>query len=203
MLRTLLILAIPAAGLMANLVDPTGPRHRGEPLRLEAVPITQSLRPVQERLLARCREAAATGDAEAQFRLGLMYYFGDGVPMDWSEARTWLRKASEQGRADAQAKLGAMCFLGEGGPCSLAESLRWFRCAAEQGQTLAQTGLGIMYAFGLGVPQDLLRAYVWLRQGEAGGNAEAAWLCREVMRCLTPAQVEEGNRLAAEAIRRR
>jgi len=203
MLRTLLILAIPAAGLMANLVDPGGPRFRGGPLRLEAIPIAEHLRTAQAQSLARCRAAAEAGDAEAQTRLGLMYYCGDGVPMDWSEARTWLRKASEQGRADAQAKLGAMCFLGEGGPCSLAESLRWFRCAAEQGQTLAQTGLGIMYAFGLGVPQDLLRAYVWLRQGEAGGSAEAAWLCRELESCLAPAQIEEGKRLAAEAIRRR
>jgi len=202
MFRKLLILAIPAASLVASLADPASPGSRDEPLRLEPIPIEADLQQARERFLAWCREKATAGDAEAQVRLGLMYYWGEGAPRDWAEARIWLGKAAEQGQAAAQARLGAMWFLGEGGPSNLAESLRWFRRAAEQGEAGAQTCLGIMYAFGLGVPQDLLQAYVWLRRGEAGGNPEAAALRRKLMVLLSPAQIEEGDRQAAEAIRK-
>ena len=202
MLRKLLTLVIPAAGLMASLQDPPWQGSRSEPLRLEGIPIAADLQRVREQFLAQCRKAAEAGDPSAQAQFGLRCYWGVGVPRDWAEARVWLHRASAQGRADAQYILGVMQFLGEGGPGSLAESLKWFRCAAEQGDANAQTCMGIMYCFGRGVPKDLLQAYVWLRQGEAGGNPDAARLCRQLRIWLSPAQIEEGDRLATEAMKR-
>ncbi len=46
-------------------------------------------------------KAAEQGDADAQFRLGTMYYFGRGVPKDHREAAKWFMKVAEQGHADA------------------------------------------------------------------------------------------------------
>jgi len=63
--------------------------------------------------------------------------------------------------------------------------------------------MGILYCFGRGVPKDLRQAYVWLRQGEAGGDPDAARLGRQLRIRLSPAQIAEGGRLAAEAIKRR
>ena len=37
------------------------------------------------------RNAAAMGNAEAQFGLAVMYYEGQGVPQDYSEAAKWFR----------------------------------------------------------------------------------------------------------------
>ena len=45
---------------------------------------------------------AAQEDAEAQFRLGVCYDDGDGVPMNKSKAVEWYQKAAEQGYAKAQ-----------------------------------------------------------------------------------------------------
>ena len=46
---------------------------------------------------------AQTGDASAQFNLGLMYASGKGVPEDDVEAYAWLNIAAAQGDAHAEA----------------------------------------------------------------------------------------------------
>ena len=59
-------------------------------------------------ILARWREAAELGDAEAQYNLSMAYANGVGVPQDSAEAVKWWRKAAYQGVADAQFNLGVM-----------------------------------------------------------------------------------------------
>ena len=75
---------------------------------------------------------AEQGDATAQYKLGVMYNYGWGVPEDHAEAVKWYRKAAEQGDADAQFNLGVMHAAGEGVLKDEAEAVRWFRLAAEQ-----------------------------------------------------------------------
>jgi TPR repeat protein len=61
-----------------------------------------------------CRKAAEQGNAQAQFILGRMYYFGKGVQQDYSKAVKWYRKAAEQGYAKAQCNLAVMYARGKG-----------------------------------------------------------------------------------------
>jgi uncharacterized protein len=63
------------------------------------------------------RKAGEQGNASAEYKLGEMHYFGQGVPQNDAEAMKWLRKAAEQGTADAQDLLGFMYDLGLGGSC--------------------------------------------------------------------------------------
>ncbi len=58
--------------------------------------------------LRRFRVLAEQGHAKAQFKLGFMYDYGEGVPQDYAEAVKWYRKAAEQGHGKAQWSLGAM-----------------------------------------------------------------------------------------------
>ena len=51
---------------------------------------------------------AEQGYATAQYNLGCMYDFGEGVPEDDAEAVRWYRKAAGQGHAGAQHNLGFM-----------------------------------------------------------------------------------------------
>jgi TPR repeat protein len=60
------------------------------------------------------RKAAEQGHAEAQFRLGAMYFSGDGVPRDDAGALRWYRLAAEQGHAEAQDDLTYMYEHGLG-----------------------------------------------------------------------------------------
>ena len=69
----------------------------------------------------------------AQYDLGNMYNFGNGVPEDDTEAVKWYRKAAEQGKVEAQFNLGMMYYYGHGVPEDYVESYMWLNLAAAQG----------------------------------------------------------------------
>src|SRR5690242_10302441 len=79
-------------------------------------------------------ERAEQGDAGAQFELGLLYYQGNGVTRDYSEAARWLRKADEQGDTlNSAALLGTMYYEGRGVPQDYEEVYFWLSLAAVSG----------------------------------------------------------------------
>ncbi len=87
---------------------------------------------------------AEQGDVNAQCNLGLMYFNGEGVPQDFTEAEKWWCMAAEQGHAEAQFNLGVMYANGLGVTQDFAEAVKWYRKAAEQGDTDAQDKLGVV-----------------------------------------------------------
>ena len=125
--------------------------------------------------------AAADGNAQAQFNLGLRYTTGRGVPRSDREAVGWYRKAAEQGYAQAQYSLGVMYANGPRFVCLYrcgvarddAEAVAWYRKAAEQGNADAQNNLGFMYATGRGVRRNDAEAVAWYRKAAEQGNADA------------------------------
>ncbi len=59
---------------------------------------------------------AAQGDAEAQYRMGMMARFGWGMDKDPTAAVRFLTQAARQNQSQAQAELGTMYRLGRGVP---------------------------------------------------------------------------------------
>ena len=55
--------------------------------------------------LIEIKEKALQGDAQAQYNLGFMYYKGEGVKQDLSQAKLWYEKAAAQGDAKAKESL--------------------------------------------------------------------------------------------------
>lgn len=104
---------------------------------------------------------AQQGRADAQFELGFMYDYGEGIVGDKAEAAKWYRHAAEQGHGLAQLRLGYLYEFGRGVPQDYAKAVKWQRGAAEQGLGAAQFNLGSMYEKGVGVPPNLERAYIW------------------------------------------
>lgn len=51
------------------------------------------------------RRAARTGNAQAQYALGYMYYYGKGVIADDKKAKYWFTAAALQGHPDAKRAL--------------------------------------------------------------------------------------------------
>ncbi|MGL5659829.1 MAG: hypothetical protein ACRDCX_00995, partial [Aeromonas sp.] len=74
----------------------------------------------------------------------------------------------------------------------------WYQQAAQQGHTSAQSILGAMYVMGKGVPQSYLQAYAWGSVAAANGDAKAIELRDLAAELLTAAQLNEGQRLAAQ-----
>lgn len=59
-------------------------------------------------------KAARAGHADAQYKLGGMYYAGRGVKQSTPQALIWWRAASGQGQAEALNNLGALLATGTG-----------------------------------------------------------------------------------------
>jgi TPR repeat protein len=113
--------------------------------------------------------------ADAQFRLGLAYVKGEGVPRDYTEAATWFRAAAAQGHLEAEATLGGAYELGRGVKRDYAEAAAWYRKAAQQGYPLAQELLGYLYEAGKGVPRDYAEAETWFEKAADQGDANAQY----------------------------
>jgi len=118
---------------------------------------------------------AEHGDAEAQYRIGLMHEFGKGYPRDMQQALAWLRKAANQGHEAAQVELGVIYTGGDGVRADPAQAVEWFRKAAQHGSATAQYNLGMMYAKGSGVPRDDVQAVTWIRKAADQGFALAQY----------------------------
>jgi TPR repeat protein len=114
---------------------------------------------------------AESGNAQAQYRLGIMYQNGLGVTHDNVEALRWFRKSAEQGNADAQHNVGFHLSYGYGVPRDQTEAVKWTRMAAEQGHASAMFSMGVAYEHGEGVSKDFTKALKWYRMAEDGGRS--------------------------------
>ena len=118
---------------------------------------------------------AKRGDAEAQYRVGRLYYYGTGVAPDAGEAARWYRAAAEQGHARSQSNLGALYEEGRGVAVDPAEAAAWYAKAAAQGRAVASFNLGRMYEQGRGVPQDEKKAFELYEVAARKGYGDAQW----------------------------
>jgi hypothetical protein len=114
--------------------------------------------------------AAEAGNIDAQFRLGIAYATGRGVPRDDRQAIAWFEKAATGGHQ------GAVQQLNSFGKSSIALSRTPELpdlSAADAGNIDAQFRVGIAYATGRGVPRDDPQAIAWFRKAAAGGHQGA------------------------------
>jgi prolyl 4-hydroxylase len=90
------------------------------------------------------RQLAASGDAEAQLRLGARLLTGDGVDADPTEGADLVTSAAGQGQAEAAALLAVVEAMGVGRPQSWEKSLAWLRRAADLGSEGARAQLSLL-----------------------------------------------------------
>ena len=88
---------------------------------------------------------AEQGNAEAQYKLGLMYDMGKDVDQDYQKAFEWHEKSANQGLASSQSRLGSMYRYGKGVNINHSKASRWYWKAAEQGDQDAQYLVGTIY----------------------------------------------------------
>ena len=83
--------------------------------------------------LAACEGMASSGNSQAQYELGNIYYQGQLVERDLAKALKWFELASLQGHAEAQQTLGMMFFRGEGVPANNVQAYVVLKMAAVNG----------------------------------------------------------------------
>lgn len=120
------------------------------------------------------REAAGKGNAEAQFRLGMLYANGEGVDLDHAKAAELMLASAKQGHTTAQTTLGWLHANGYGVEQDDERARTWYRRAAESGDVKAQYTLGTIYRFGqLGAEKDGAQAVQWYLKAADQGLAAA------------------------------
>lgn len=119
------------------------------------------------------RQGAQDGDPDALYRLGLLYFLGDGVDEDRVEAYHLWKLAAELGHGMSQYGMGLCYDYGQGRPKDMKEALQWYRIAAEKGVSDAQNALGNCYYYGEGVEEDKAEAVRWYNKAAMEGNAVA------------------------------
>lgn len=126
------------------------------------------------RLLAPLAEG---GDATAQEKLSILYFYGRGVPEDEKLAMEWARRSADQGNLDAMFMIGSMYVFGDQIPGTVddpdVEAAKWYFEAASRGHADAQYGLGLLFLAGKGVVQDQEQAFNWIRRAAEHGHVGA------------------------------
>ena len=88
--------------------------------------------------------AAKGGIAEAQARLGAMFYLGEGTDWDYFAAVKWLQRAAKQGESDAYYDLSFCYYHGRGVRKDLIEAFKWMRLAEAADHLSAKRQINLM-----------------------------------------------------------
>lgn len=123
------------------------------------------------------RPLADRGDSIAQLKLGMLYYYGYGVPEDEPRAMSWLKMSAAQGNLDAMYNMGnILTFAADTAklsPDADVDAVKWYFEAARAGHRDAQYALGLMFLAGKGVVQSQEEGVAWIRRAAALGHREA------------------------------
>lgn len=151
------------------------------PALVVADPIDDAMRALQAGRHAQAAQLltplATSGNALAQYRLGTLYYQGQGVPEDEKQAIYWWKQAAAQGYTEAMFQLGSAFLFGSQTakfvPDPDREAAMWYFQAASAGHAEAQYHLGLLFLAGKGVIDSRTEAARWIRKSAAQGHPEA------------------------------
>ena len=114
--------------------------------------------------------AAKQGHANAQFNLGVAYYYGEDIVQDYKSAFNLFEQVAEQGYA-----VGGV-------------------------EGIIQFQLGLMYANGEGVIQDYTRAHMWWNIAASLGDKDAIENRDMVAKEMTPEDISKAQSMARECV---
>jgi localization factor PodJL len=119
------------------------------------------------------RQAAAKGDARAQFEVAAILSEGRAVQKDDAQAAVWYERAAAQGLAPAQYRLGNLYETGIGVDKDLEIAKLWYQRAAEGGNRMAMHNLAALYAGGQLGEQAFETAAEWFEQAAERGMTDS------------------------------
>jgi len=163
-------------------------QRRGEPVSLCGERRDQEGDQMRQAILAAALMLAGPAAAEIETARDLM----DAGRFE--EAMEELIPAAISGNAEAEELIGVMYALGLGVERDDQRAFEWYLRAAMKGHAGAQSGVGWYYEVGRGMPApDLVRAYMWYVLSAIGGDPDAAISQEEVVKKMTPEQIEKAH----------
>ena len=107
------------------------------------------------------RNAASTGDANAQFVIATRYLNGENVTADAGKAAYWYGKAAATGLAPAQYRMATLYERGTGVEKNMQAALSWYERAAALGNVKAMHNAAVISAGNDAGQPDYSRALKW------------------------------------------
>jgi localization factor PodJL len=121
------------------------------------------------------RNAAVSGDAEAQFVVATRYLNGENVKLDYAKAAYWYGKAAASGLAPAQYRIATLYERGKGVDLDLKTAASWYERAAALGNVKAMHNAAVLATGnGSGAP-DYANAYNWFSLAAAHGLKDSQY----------------------------
>ena len=142
------------------------------PCRPAALPMSLPLPPPDLGPLP-LRQAAAQGDARAQYSIALRYAEGQGTPQNLTEAARWFERAASAGLAPAQYRLAVLYERGQGVAKDLGRARSWYQAAAEKGNVKAMHNLAVSVSGRQDGGADYALAAKWYGEAAAYGLADS------------------------------
>ena len=122
---------------------------------------------------------AQDGDAESQYRLGMLLYYGKDCVSNIKLAVEWLEKSAEQGFPYAQLALGRIYLNGYGVPQDLKRAKDYLDKAVAVRIIDAWNALAAYYANNNNPDKDLKRSYEYELQAALAGDFKAFYNASE------------------------
>jgi S1-C subfamily serine protease len=146
---------------------------------------------------------AQSGDIDAQFALGYLYEYGEGVTQSYRQAAYWYGKAADAGDVDAAVAMGYLYESGLGVKQNFRRAVEYYGMASDQGDAYAMYYLARMVAEGRGTDRDLVHAYTLY--GVVAGSPEIDEETRtlaidertRLRSSMTAAQIQQADAAAA------
>ena len=119
------------------------------------------------------KDAAAQGDANGQYNLGMCYLHGYGCVRDQDLAFNSFRASALAGHPEAINNIGGFYRDGIVVEKNLEQAARWFKKSADLGNAYGQLNYALALQRGEGVPRDIAAAVAIFKAAAEQGQAEA------------------------------
>lgn len=118
---------------------------------------------------------AEQGGIDAQYAVGYLWEFGQGVKQSYVHAREWYERAAEADHDLAIYSLGYFYENGYGVRKDYGQAAHYYQRASDLGNVNAMSSLGYLYEFGYGVTLNIGRAVSLYRRAADGGDGWGAY----------------------------
>jgi len=108
--------------------------------------------------LGNLESLAASGNGDANYELGLRYYRGIGVEVDYAKAKGYLEAAVNGGCNAASYYLGMIYYNGKGVETNHAKAKEYFEKSDADNNVFSSYYLGKIYYWGDGVEKNIEKA---------------------------------------------
>lgn len=116
---------------------------------------------------------AKAGNAEAQFRVGRLYDYGEGITKNSKKALNWYEMAISQDHLSAIFNMAYTLYWEENSYDLEKYAVSLLIKGANMGDSMAQHHLGIALAVGEGISRNYVEAFKWMYIALMNGNQNA------------------------------